>query len=335
MAGFSTALVPALLKMLGARGHPVDRVIRELELPSNVTTSPDVEFTPAQVRRLGELAERGLEDPFVGVHAAEQVARGTYGLAEFITRSSANLREALEGFARYSRLLNDHLFVRLEARGDDIACEQRLVGLGGDPGRHQGEFMTAVQVAIGRQILQRPWAPKAVWFTHAPLADTRELERYFGTANLEFGKSSFGLLADRDALAWPVHSADPQLRKVLSGQAEKELVDAPAPDDLAAQVRSAIRAELCSGPPRVGTVAQRLHLSARTLQRRLTDEGLSFQALADEVRSSGAKELIAQPQLPLAEVAFRLGYNNFGAFIRAFKGWTGQTPGEFRAAQRR
>ena len=121
------------------------------------------------------------------------------------------------------------------------------------------------------------------------------------------------------------------LRKVLSNQADKELVGAPVHDDLAAQVRTAIRAELGSGPPRVNTVAKRLLLSARTLQRRLTEEGLSFQTLADEVRSSGAKELIAQPQVPLAEVAFRLGYTNFGAFIRAFKGWTNQTPGEFCA----
>lgn len=334
MRGYTTALVQALLAMMQEGGFALPRLLRELELPPACAESPDVPLTAAAVRRIADAAERGLEDPFVGLHAAERVTRGTYGLTEFITRSSLDLREALEGFARYSRLLNDHFFVRLESRGEDLAVEQSYLALGGDPGRHQSEFTLAVVVAMGRQVLQRAWSPPQVWFSHPRPADVAELERFFGTKALGFDARANGFLATAEALAWPIPGADPALRRVLQVQADRELVETPVPDDVGEQVRRAIRAELEKGSPRLSSVAGRLHLSVRTLQRRLADAGLSFGDLADEVRSAAAKALIAQPQVPLAEVAFRLGYTSFGAFIRAFKGWTGRTPGEYRGASR-
>jgi len=73
-----------------------------------------------------------------------------------------------------------------------------------------------------------------------------------------------------------------------------------------------------------------LHVSARTLHRQLREEGASLQALKDEVRRARALELLLRTRRPIKQVAEAAGFQNEKSFMRAFKGWTGQTPAEFR-----
>jgi AraC-like DNA-binding protein len=96
-------------------------------------------------------------------------------------------------------------------------------------------------------------------------------------------------------------------------------------------VRAAIERELlCLGQPHIVTISRALATSPRTLQRRLLDEGTSFRHVVDEVRASLARHYLDAGELALHDVAFRLGYAEVSAFLRAFKRWTGMTPTQFR-----
>ena len=96
------------------------------------------------------------------------------------------------------------------------------------------------------------------------------------------------------------------------------------------EVRAAIERELATGAPSLPTVARDLGTSERTLQRRLADERLSFRELVESVREQLARSYLAELRLPIADVAFRLGYAETSAFLRAFKRWTGTTPTRWR-----
>jgi AraC-like DNA-binding protein len=77
-------------------------------------------------------------------------------------------------------------------------------------------------------------------------------------------------------------------------------------------------------------IAARLHMSKRTLQRRLEEDGLSYQELLDRVRAEKARALVGDENLELADVAFRLGFSDVSSFSRSFRRWTGVSPGRYR-----
>lgn len=82
----------------------------------------------------------------------------------------------------------------------------------------------------------------------------------------------------------------------------------------------------------LGEVAGRLHMSPRTLMRRLRGEGLSFQGIKDELRRDLAILDLARAELSLGEIGYALGFSSPAVFHRAFRHWTGMTPGVYRAA---
>ncbi len=97
------------------------------------------------------------------------------------------------------------------------------------------------------------------------------------------------------------------------------------------QARQVLCRLLPQGEPKRDSVAQLLHLSQRTLQRRLQEEGTSYQQLLDDTRRELAEQYLGQPNLTLLEVAYLLGFADPSNFFRAFRRWFDMTPGEYRA----
>ena len=98
------------------------------------------------------------------------------------------------------------------------------------------------------------------------------------------------------------------------------------------RVRSALLEALPAGDLAMDAVCRKLGVSTRTLQRRLRDEGSSFQKTLDEVRQSLAQHYLQQSAMTGAEISFLLGFEDPSSFVRAFQGWTGVTPQSVRAA---
>jgi AraC-like DNA-binding protein len=98
---------------------------------------------------------------------------------------------------------------------------------------------------------------------------------------------------------------------------------------VAAQVRGLILGRL-DDPPTMDEAARRLHVDPRTLRRKLDAEHTSYRELTDEVRSTIARELLGTAGLTVGQVATRLGYHDAAGFTRAYKRWTGETPGVSR-----
>jgi AraC-like DNA-binding protein len=138
---------------------------------------------------------------------------------------------------------------------------------------------------------------------------------------IEVGRASWDL---------PIEGSEPGLLSILESHARSQIEALPAKDEVVAQVREAISGELRGGDPSIGRIAKKLATSERTLQRRLGDAGTSYAALLDGVRLEWAKTYLEQADVGLCEVSWLLGFSEQSAFTRAFKRWTGMSPGRFR-----
>ena len=123
---------------------------------------------------------------------------------------------------------------------------------------------------------------------------------------------------------------DPALFDLLDRHARGLAGRAPGEGEIAARVRASVAAELPGREPSVAAVARRLATSARTLQRRLGEEGTSFARLVDEVRRERAETFLRAGDVSIAEVSWLVGFSEQSAFTRAFRRWTGTSPTDFR-----
>lgn len=327
-------LVGPLLAYLRATGHDPAPLVERFRLPANATSLPEVSLPLATLHAFLDAAEALSGDAFLGLHVAQRVPRGTYGLVEYIARASPTVRDTFRALARYLALLEPAW--QASFHGADDGSGTFAYGIPGEPlayGRHASEYGLALFVHVGRQLTERPWNPSAVVFAHPAPADLRPLVEHFGVTP-EFGGGRNALTLDGATLALPVVGADPVLLAVLERAAgAPPAASAPAGPpvpDFVQRVREAIRAFLQEGAPQLGDVAKGLHVSLRTLQRRLTEHGTSFQDEVDTVRRELAFEYLKDAHLGVSQVAFLLGYSELSTFDRAFKRWTGMTPRVWR-----
>jgi AraC-like DNA-binding protein len=123
------------------------------------------------------------------------------------------------------------------------------------------------------------------------------------------------------------------LQAIVEAQVVALLAKLPKAEATTDAVRRLLAEELPNGQPRLEQLAPRLHMSARTLHRRLEEEGTNFRRVLTEVRHELAVRHLVERQLAIGEIAFLLGFSEVSAFHRAFKHWTGHAPHAYRALQ--
>jgi AraC-like DNA-binding protein len=152
-------------------------------------------------------------------------------------------------------------------------------------------------------------------------------------ADLPHGHPRAEMLIDGDSWHMPTRSADPFLHATLKALAAQLQLTQPGDSTLERALRVRLRDALAQGRADAPRMAVLLGVSERTLQRRLTELGRSFSDVVEDFRREEAARLLATPGLHLVEVAGRLGYAEQTSFTRAFRRWTGTTPGAWRAGR--
>lgn len=151
--------------------------------------------------------------------------------------------------------------------------------------------------------------------------------------NILFEQPYNRLVFPRQYLELPLMMADPLAARLAREQCKRDLNRLAEKRGEKNQLSSLVKELLfdeVQGFFKMKEVAEKLHLSERTLQRQLAQENTTFQALTDAVREREAKKLLKQREHSMADVAEKLGYSDVTHFSRAFKRWTGQTPKQFR-----
>lgn len=323
-------LVPPVVRYVRAQGGRADALIARFTLPDDVEALEEVPLALEDVGALLEEAAREVGDPALGVRLPGALELKRYGLAELAARASPTLKDALERVAKYGALVGAQHAYGLSVGAGEVDFTHRLLGHPRGVGRTLNEYALAWALALAREQTGRAVTPKRVWFIHPRPRDLTPLEAFFGTAELDFGRAENGLTLDAELLEAPLVARDARLLATAEHLAERELRERQPAQDFVGQVAARLKEQVAAGSASARTVARALRMSSRTLQRRLEEEGTRFSEVLDAVREDLARRYMADPELPLAEVAYRLGFSDVGTFSRAFKRWTGSAPGAFR-----
>lgn len=269
-------------------------------------------------------------DADIGLHVAEASRPGAFGVLEYVARTSPTLGVGFDRLFRYHRVLHDVAETALERSSAHATLSHRLPMPGGAP-RPISDFVLASWLRISRVITGVPWTPVAVRFPHARPADVSEYRRLFG-ASVTFGCERSELVAPVGVLDLPLLTADAALHPILEAQVSAMDRRLPAGENIVDSIRRVLADDLCDGEPTLEHISTRLHMSARTLHRRLVEQGTTFRSVLGDVRRELAERYLRERQLAIGEIGFLLGFSDASAFHRAFKRWTGLAPLAFRQA---
>jgi AraC-like DNA-binding protein len=329
----TSRIVPLALAYAINRGLDVRPLISRHGLPDDLELASigKLELTlPAATTRavVDDLANQ-LGDPHFGLTLARAVPRGTYGVAEFLVRATSTIRQACENLVRVNRLMAPHQQFRFVVTDTEGELHHGVPGQPTALSPHHHLFSTEIMLRTFHSMLDDGRVNR-VWFADGPRADSPALAAALGVETLQFDAELNGFSFDLAVLERPVKGGDPALYAFLEEHAEQALASRPNTNDLVERLRAQIREALKQGEPNIERLATRMSVSGRTLQRRLSDLGTSFQAVLDDVRFDLARAYLREARLDITQVAYLLGYSELRAFDRAFKRWANVTPREWR-----
>jgi len=307
------------------------------EVPSSTkrwfqAVDPDERIHVAAVHTMLEAAITLTQDELLGVKASKLCTLGDVGLLDFVMSSADTLRTALEAAGRYTRLLNDTLDFALEVQGERavVRLESRVV-LPAVAEDYQTCAMISNQSACWPDGVL---ADMDVWFRHKPPASVEPYLDALGPVRLHFQAPLSGFGFPSALLEQPLRSSNSKLHDVLRRYADLSLASLPKPESITERVRALVSDQLSSGDFSLEETARALHMSPRTLGRRLSDEGTTFKGVVDEMRKTVALHYVAARDVDLSEIALLAGFTETPSFYRAFRRWTGTTPTKYRWTHR-
>jgi AraC-like DNA-binding protein len=321
----SRAMIDACARL----GLDTGEILRAVNLDRHTLNDPDARIPIEQAAALWQKAYALSGDPNLALHAIEVLPFGAYRVIDFLGTSAPTIGAALAKVADYFPLIND--IVRLPYVVGDrevtygVEAPMRPAAIT----RPYAEYTMAAIFLRSRVATNQRFSLLRVDFSHQAPGDISEHERIF-ECPVAFGAPRCQLVIAREVWDMPRGDSNPELFAVLDSHARMLLGQRHGAPDIASRVRQAIEAELRGGNPELDSVARRLAMSGRTLQRRLRDQGVLFNELLDAARFQAAKAYLAQRDIAGAEVAYLLGFAEPSSFNHAFKRWSGQTPTEYR-----
>jgi AraC-like DNA-binding protein len=309
-------------------GIPSSQLLERAGIEAEAGTDPNAFVAIDKVVALWMHAVALTGDEHLSMHVAEWSPEGSRSIMYFLFANALTVGDALRKVVTFYRSFGNTGQASIEEEATRVALRYDDVPGFAAP-RQAREWGLAGAYCGVRSATGVAFSPERVELAYPPPPDTREHERIFGCP-VFFERDASRLWLWREDWERPTRHADPDLLRILESRAQHLVDELPEIESLGGVVQSVLSLDLERGVPSVHDVARRLGLSSRTLQRRLTAEGLSFSDVVERTRESAARRLLKERNLALAEVAELLGFSDQSAFTRAFKAWSGTTPAEFR-----
>jgi AraC-like DNA-binding protein len=305
--------VPAVLRRAG--------LTADLFQKSRVLVATEELF--ALWRAIGEVSG----DPEIGLKLGTETKTERFHPSGIAALSTENLGAAVDHMARYKQLTCPEEIVQQVEKHEWRIRFRWLLAVEAEP-QVLVEYCFAWVQTIARHGSGTRISPLRVELVQ-PRAHTKLLERHFGCPVRTGAPHNAMVFRSTDATC-PFVTRNAELLEMLAPQFDHELKQRNGQISFIDQVRDVVHQRLTGHRPGVEDVARDLHMSARTLQRRLQDMGSSYQIVLEEARHQMACYYLGNSVLELNETAYLLGYEDANSFIKAFRTWEGVPPGQWR-----
>ena len=267
-------------------------------------------------------------DPAIGLKFGAEPRLERYHPTAIAAVCSRSFRDALQRIARYKRLTCPEE-IRVHTKGDETFVEFSYLEATEAQPNVMVDLVLAWIAGIARKGTDGRIMPLRVELTRAP-QHQELLKNHYG-CRVRFKAERNALVFHSDDLDRPFVTHNEDLLAVLRPQLEAELQERDRGADVNEQVKHTLKRSLAGKRPTLQHVARELRMSARTLQRRLTEAGVTFQELVEDTRHELARHYLKHSTAELNETAYLLGYEDANSFFRAFHLWEGTSPGEWRS----
>ena len=320
--------VPSIvLGRLTSLGVDVDRVLRHAGIMRSRFEGARAKLTVAEFFAFWRALEAVGGSRDLGLRIGTRAEPHQLDVASLAAIHSDNLGDALAKFARYKRVVCGEQ-VSVETSKGEARIGFHWVHVADALPMMLVDTTFASLLTLARHGVGAPVSPIRVELARRR-ADEPMLHRAFDCP-IEFDAPLDRLVLDEALLARPFVTKNADVVAMLIPSLESALADAATSRSIADDVRTALNRRMTGKRPSVEGVAQDMHLSPRTLQRRLGEAGTSYQAVLDGVRRDASRRLLSSTDLDASEIAFLLGFEELNSFSRAFHGWEGVTPTRWR-----
>jgi AraC-like DNA-binding protein len=316
-----------LARRLDDRGLSPSTVLRCAGLPIGLFSQDKILLTTEEFFALYRGIAEVSRDPAIGLKLGTEDRMERYDPVAIAAVCTRSFRDAVDRIGRYKQLTCPEKIALVE-RGNESAVHFTWLLAHEEEPALLVDVCFAWMLSIARRGTGRSLHPKRVEFQRSE-ADRAIYEKHF-QCPIRFRAARNVLVfnkADMDA-AFLTYNAD--LLAVVAPQLEAELKQQLMEKNFREQVKGTLKRQLAGERPAIEHVARELRLSKRTLQRRLTADGITFQQLMEEARRELARHYLLHSSLELNETAYLLGYEDANSFFRAFHEWEGTSPGEWR-----
>ena len=309
-------------------GHSTKSLLDAAGISRAVLADPERYLPAGAMQSVWMRALEMTRDDCLGLHLAMAAPIDSFDVHAYAMISSQTLRDAFVRACRYQRLVNEGTALTLseDSRGGVL---RHALASGASVPRQPAEFLAATWVRIGRLVTGTEWNPSGVFFAHERPRDISEHVSIFRSAP-HFSSGRTALQVTTDTLSLASARPDATLAGLLDRYALSVLDRRPTVTTMSGRVRAWLVESHGAGTPTTTRVAKAMEMSARTMHRKLADEGTTFRVVLDQFRHETAVTLLDTRRHTIAEVAFLLGYSELSAFYRAFRRWTGRSPARLR-----
>jgi AraC-like DNA-binding protein len=289
-------------------------------------------YRDAQLLQLWRLAIEATRDPHIGLRVAECWHPSNAHALGYAWMASETLKDALERTVRYFRLITDKERLMLEesSEGFRLVVENPVDDYPTADEDYDAYFATVIRLC--RMSYGDTFTASRITMRRPPLADSTPFEDYF-RCPIQYSGNENTMYFASEQLLEELPTANAEVARA-SDHIIQEYLARFDRSSVAMQVRARLTEQLSSGRASQSTIARTLHMSLRSLQRKLHAEGTSYKELLDETRRELASQYMAQSHLSINEITYLLGFSEPSNFSRAFRRWTGQSPSAFRASRK-
>ena len=303
-------------------------VLRRAGLPPGLFDQEKILLTTEEFFALYRGLAEASGDPAIGLKLGTEDRVERYEPITLAAVSARSLRDALQRLARYKQLTCPEALDVVE-RGDECRVQFRWLLAEETEPTLLVDLCFAAVVRIAHRGTGALVNPKRLEFCGA--TKNRKMYEAHFRCPARFDARRNTIVFRKADLDRPFITHNADLFAAVAPQLEAELAQALASKSISEQVRGVLKRLLAGRRPGIENVASELRLSSRTLQRRLTEAGVTFQQLMQEARRELARHYLLHSSLELNQTAYLLGYEDAHSFFRAFHGWEGSSPGQWRA----
>ena len=326
------SMAQMLRRLLEMHGLDGIGIARDAGVDLAVIPTPGERIEVDKIDAILRVAIPLVRDPAFGLRAAHCWHPSELGVLGYAWLSSSTLRTGLERAARYSRLIGERGITEIE----DIrqGLKVRFWAKRGNPAVVPvaavfADMAIALLLDMCRMNAGAALRPVAAMLRRQEPDSGDAYERFFGCP-VRFGVEENAFVLSAKDADRPLPSANRQLAAVFDRMLTEELGRLDK-SDVVSRARAAVLEHLSSGEGTAEDAAKELHMSPRTLQRKLAEAKTSYLQLVDDTRKDLALRYIEDPHRTLTDITFSLGFSQQSAFTRAFRRWTGLSPSDYRA----